>query len=227
MRQNHVVILLIVLMLGGVIVAGVSSIQNLKNVSLAPTPTPDLSLFNNPTVTQMPSAPQLTPQSQPTQKVIKQYSKFPGILTPEQLSNKGVIIQTDKGNIGFGIYPEATMAASNFLILASNGFYDGLTFHRVDPGFVIQGGDPLGNGRGGPGYTFGDEPVHRSYVKGTVAMANAGPNTNGSQFFIMLSDHPEMPPKYTIFGQVVMGLDVIEKIQVGDVMRKVLIVPLQ
>ncbi|MCL4365607.1 peptidylprolyl isomerase [Patescibacteria group bacterium] len=115
------------------------------------------------------------------------------------------------------------MAASNFMVLAANGFYDGLTFHRVEPGFVIQGGDPDGNGAGGPGYEFADELVTRDYKKGIVAMANAGPDTNGSQFFIMLEDHPELPKKYTIFGQVISGMEVVEKIAVGDVMQKVVI----
>lgn len=153
---------------------------------------------------------------------IKQYSSFP-ILTPDQLQNKKAMIETAKGTIEFQIEPEATKAASSFIFLTNNHFFDGLTFHRVVPGFVIQGGDPLGNGTGGPGYQFADEPVIGSYTTGTVAMANAGPNTNGSQFFIMLADHPELPPSYTIFGHVIVGQDVVEKIQQGDVMQKVTI----
>lgn len=102
-----------------------------------------------------------------------------------------------------------------------------MTFHRVVPGFVIQGGDPSGNGTGGPGYTFDDEPVTLKYDKGIVAMANAGPNTNGSQFFIMLEDNPTLPPNYTIFGKVIKGQDVVSSIQVGDVMKKVTIVDLK
>ncbi len=233
MQQKHVVILLIGLMLVGIVAAGVSSIQNLKNVPLSPTPSPDMSLFNQSTNQSQSStqpisqnAPQAGRKTTPQQKMMKQYKQFPGILKPEILANKKVIIQTDKGNIEFAVYPEASGAASNFLLLANDGFYDGLTFHRVEPGFVIQGGDPRGNGTGGPGYSFPDEPVTKPYTKGVVAMANSGPNTNGSQFFIMLGDHPELPPKYTIFGQVVNGQDVVEKIAVGDVMRKVLIAPL-
>lgn len=114
------------------------------------------------------------------------------------------------------------MAASNFIFLAQQGFYNGLTFHRVVPGFVVQGGDPLGNGTGGPGYRFPDElNDNRTYTRGTVAMANSGPNTNGSQFFIMLQDHPELPHLYTIFGTVLSGMDVVDKIAVGDVMQSV------
>ena len=153
----------------------------------------------------------------------KKLSEFPGILKQKQLKNKKAIIQTNKGVIELEIYPEATMAASNFIYLSENGFYDGLTFHRVEKNFVIQGGDPLGNGRGGPGYKFEDEPVTMDYTRGIVAMANAGPDTNGSQFFIMLSDHPELPKKYTIFGKVISGQDVVDKITIGDIMQKVTI----
>src|SRR6266567_3781287 len=96
------------------------------------------------------------------------------------------------------------------------------TYHVV-PNFVIQGGDPTGTGSGGPGYKFNDEPVKRPYKAGTVAMANAGPNTNGSQFFICLEDQPGLPPNYTIFGDTVSGMDVVRNIRVGDVMQSVTI----
>jgi cyclophilin family peptidyl-prolyl cis-trans isomerase len=150
----------------------------------------------------------------------KTYTQFPGELSADELQNKKAVIETNKGTIEFEIFPEAPKAASNFIHLTKDGFYDGLTFHRVVPGFVIQGGDPLGNGTGGPGYKFEDEPVTRKYTKGIVAMANAGPDTNGSQFFIMLEDN-DLPPDYTIFGQVIKGQDVVDKIQVGDKMKKV------
>ncbi len=153
----------------------------------------------------------------------KQYSSFPGILSDSELQNKKAVIETNKGVIEFEIFPEAPKAASNFIHLSKDGFYNSLTFHRVVPGFVIQGGDPLGTGAGGPGYQFEDEPVSRKYTKGIVAMANAGPNTNGSQFFIMLGDN-DLPPSYTIFGQVLKGQDVVDKIEVGDIMQKVTIV---
>jgi cyclophilin family peptidyl-prolyl cis-trans isomerase len=118
---------------------------------------------------------------------------------------------------------EAPQTVNNFVTLARDGFYDGVTFHRVVPGFVIQGGDPTGTGRGGPGYRFNDEPVRRSYKAGTVAMANAGPNTNGSQFFICLEDQPGLPPNYTIFGDVTSGMNVVRSIRQGDVIESVTI----
>jgi cyclophilin family peptidyl-prolyl cis-trans isomerase len=164
----------------------------------------------------------ISPTPDTMKKTKKQYTKFPGVLPTEQLENKKAVIVTNKGTIEFEILPEAPKAASNFITLTKDGFYDSLTFHRVVPGFVIQGGDPIGNGTGGPGYKFEDEKVTRSYDKGIVAMANSGPNTNGSQFFIMLDANP-LPPSYTIFGKVISGQEVVDSIQVGDVMKKVTI----
>lgn len=151
----------------------------------------------------------------------KKLAQFPGLLKPEVLANKKAIIQTAKGLIQLEIYPEASMAASNFILLAANGFYDGLIFHRVED-WVVQGGDPEGTGRGGPGYQFPDEPVTRAYAKGILAMANSGPDTNGSQFFILKKDTP-LSPNYTIFGSVISGQEVVDKLGIGDVMQKVLI----
>jgi cyclophilin family peptidyl-prolyl cis-trans isomerase len=129
-----------------------------------------------------------------------------------------ITIETNYGNIVFETYTtDAPNTVANFIKLSDKGFYDGLTFHRVIKGFMIQGGDPKGDGTGGPGYTFADElnPETASYKigykKGIVAMANAGSNTNGSQFFIMTADYP-LPNSYTIFGKVVSGQDVVDKI---------------
>jgi len=134
------------------------------------------------------------------------------------------IIKTNKGDIHLQLNPaEAPTTVNNFVALARDGYYDGVTFHRVVPGFVIQGGDPTGSGSGSPGYKFQDETVRRPYKAGTVAMANAGPNTNGSQFFICLEDQPNLPPNYTIFGDTVSGMDVVRNIRVGDVMQSVTI----
>ncbi len=126
-------------------------------------------------------------------------------------------IGTTKGDIEVEVFTEgAPKAANNFLDLAEKGFYDGVIFHRVVPGFVIQGGDPTGTGTGGPGYKFADEPFQGDYYRGTLAMANAGPNTNGSQFFICLADLAgRLPKNYTIFGQVTKGMDVVDAIAAG------------
>jgi cyclophilin family peptidyl-prolyl cis-trans isomerase len=149
---------------------------------------------------------------------------FPGVIAESERLNKQATITLANGQVIvielFG--DEAPKAASNFVTLARDHFYDGLTFHRVEPGFVAQGGDPKGNGTGGPGYQFEDEPVTRDYTQGIVAMANSGPNTNGSQFFILLADTP-LPKQYTIFGRVTAGLDAVLAIRKGDVMKTVAI----
>lgn len=135
-----------------------------------------------------------------------------------------VTVATAKGDIVMDLDPRlAPNTVNNFVGLARQGFYDGLTFHRVVPGFVIQGGCPEGSGRGGPGYRFADEPVKGNYRDGAVAMANAGPDTNGSQFFICLGDQPGLPKQYNLFGHTVAGLDVTRAIEVGDVMTTVTI----
>lgn len=148
---------------------------------------------------------------------------FP-LLKSEEIKGKKAKIETEKGIITFEFFEDASMASSNFIYLTNKKFYDGLTFHRREEGFVIQGGDPKGDGTGGPGYQFPDEKVARDYNRGVVAMANAGPNTNGSQFFIMLADAPTLAKQYTIFGQVIEGIDVIDKIQISDKITKVTII---
>jgi cyclophilin family peptidyl-prolyl cis-trans isomerase len=134
-----------------------------------------------------------------------------------------VTIATDKGDIVMELRPRlAPNTVNNFVALARQGYYDNVTFHRVVPEFVIQGGDPEGSGRGGPGYKFNDEPVQGEYTLGAVAMANAGPNTNGSQFFICIDDCTRKLDKaYNLFGYVTSGLDVTQQIRQGDVMRTV------
>jgi peptidyl-prolyl cis-trans isomerase B (cyclophilin B) len=134
-------------------------------------------------------------------------------------------ISTDKGDIVMDLDPAlAPKSVNNFVGLARQGYYDGLTFHRVEPQFVIQGGCPEGSGRGGPGYRFEDEPVQGEYTLGAVAMANAGPDTNGSQFFVCIDDCTgKLAKSYNLFGYVVEGLDVTQSIKVGDVMKSVTI----
>lgn len=141
---------------------------------------------------------------------------FPGVLPAAEV-NKKVRIKTTMGDIVIQLaHDQGPNAASNFIYLVKRGFYNGTIFHRVIPGFMIQGGDPTGTGRGGPGYRFEDDTVSSPYNDGVVAMANAGPDTNGSQFFIMVADYP-LPPSYSVFGKVVQGLDVAHKI--ADVSR--------
>lgn len=122
------------------------------------------------------------------------------------------ILHTEKGDITISLKAKETpISAGNFITLSKKGFYNNTIFHRVIKGFMIQGGDPTGTGSGGPGYTFADEPFTGEYTRGTVAMANAGPNTNGSQFFIMQQDNA-LPKNYVIFGKVVSGIEVVDAI---------------
>ena len=122
------------------------------------------------------------------------------------------LLKTNEGDIKIELYSDKTpITVNNFVALAKEDFYDGTKFHRVIKDFMLQGGDPNGDGTGGPGYKFDDEPFEGEYARGTVAMANSGPNTNGSQFFIMHKDYP-LPPDYVIFGKVTEGIDVVDKI---------------
>lgn len=141
-------------------------------------------------------------------------TSFPGVLVDEDRLNRTATIKTSEGDITVELFgEESPMTVSNFLVLANTGFYDGIIFHRVIEGFMIQGGDPTGTGTSGPGYRFPDElgGEHTTYPPGTLAMANSGPNTNGSQFFIMHGD-VNLPNAYTIFGRVVDGQDVVDAI---------------
>ncbi|MBA3450825.1 MAG: peptidylprolyl isomerase [Chloroflexia bacterium] len=142
-----------------------------------------------------------------------QYPQPPELRIDPAKTYSGTIV-TNKGSIEIELFPtDAPNTVNNFVCLAQDGYFDGTPFHRIVKGFVIQGGDPTGTGSGGPGYQFNDEPVARDYERGTLAMANAGPNTNGSQFFIVLDDlRGKLPKNYTIFGQVTDGLDVVDAI---------------
>ena len=135
-------------------------------------------------------------------------------------------IETNKGTMVLDLHAaEAPATVNNFVFLARQGFYDGISFHRVISNFMIQGGDPTGSGRGGPGYRFQDEFAgnpHR-HGTGTLSMANAGPNTNGSQFFITHAPQPHLDGRHTVFGQISSGMDVVNAIRQGDRMVKVTI----
>ena len=134
---------------------------------------------------------------------------------PESIENMNsniVLIETNYGNIKIQLYEDMEVTASNFRKLVNEGFYDNTIFHRVIKDFMIQGGDPTGTGRGGPGYNIKDEFKEHGNYRGTISMANAGPNTGGSQFFINLADNNYLDAKHPVFGEVIEGMDVVEKI---------------
>ncbi len=135
-----------------------------------------------------------------------------------------VEIETNKGIIELELYPEhAPKTVNNFVFLAREGFYDGISFHRVISDFMLQGGDPTGTGGGGPGYSFEDEVKENplTHEIGVISMANAGPSTNGSQFFITHSSQPHLNGKHTVFGKVVSSQNVVDSIRQGDKMERV------
>ncbi|MGB9498619.1 MAG: peptidylprolyl isomerase [Dissulfuribacterales bacterium] len=135
-----------------------------------------------------------------------------------------ISMDTTKGEIVLELYPEhAPKTVNNFVFLTKEGYYDGISFHRVISDFMIQGGDPTGSGSGGPGYKFADEFAGNplTHERCVISMANAGPNTNGSQFFITHSPQPHLNGKHTVFGKVITGQDVVDMIQQGDKMEKV------
>ena len=186
-----------------------------------PTPEPPKpTIPEGPAATEVLNTPTPDPVSTPTPQVrqlpdgrtYKQYAVAP-LMTIDPDATYLAHIRTNKGDITLELFAsEAPKTVNNFVFLAREGFYNGISFHRVMKEFMIQTGDPKGNGSGGPGYRFADEPVSRSYSKGIVAMANAGPNTNGSQFFIVHGAQITLPPSYTIFGQVTGGLDTVDAI---------------
>jgi len=137
-----------------------------------------------------------------------------------------VTMETDRGVIEIELYPQyAPKTVNNFVFLTQQGFYDGITFHRVIANFMVQGGDPTGSGRGGPGYRFGDEFAGNplKHETGSLSMANAGPNTNGSQFFITHAPQPHLDGRHTVFGKVTSDQSVVDAIKQGDKMNKVTI----
>ncbi len=146
----------------------------------------------------------------------KSYSNPPE-MTIDLAKTYSAILQTNHGDISVALDAERSpQTVNNFVFLARDGFYDGCIFHRVISGFMVQGGDPTGTGRGGPGYKFRDETEGDGhYARGTLAMANSGPNTNGSQFFITHAD-AGLPHSYTIFGNVTEGLDAVDSIAASD-----------
>ena len=133
-------------------------------------------------------------------------------------------IETEKGNIVLELFAsDVPVTVNNFVFLAREGFYDGTTFHRVIPDFMAQGGDPTGTGTGTPGYSFADEFTEHTHVAGALSMANSGPNTNGCQFFITYTPQNHLDGKHSVFGQLIEGRDVLEKIEQGDTIMRITI----
>lgn len=222
-KKKTLVVIFVILVILLIIIAYYSSQNNQPQTQTLGYNTQDDN-FNNSNMLQ-------TSRTQTNESKYNKYSSPPNILPENERVNKKAVLKTEKGTIEIKLFgDDAPLTVSNFIFLTNDDFYDNLTFHRREEGFVILGGDPLGQGYGGPGYQFEDEAIPESkyprqmgsmgmelitYRKGLVAMANSGPNTNGSQFFIMLDD-AMLPPAYNIFGEVVSGFDVVEKIQIGD-----------
>jgi cyclophilin family peptidyl-prolyl cis-trans isomerase len=149
----------------------------------------------------------------------KSYSSVPAMSIDPSHSYTATM-KTDKGNIRIELYPkDAPLTVNNFVFLARDGFYDGVIFHRVIGGFMAQGGDPTGSGSGGPGYSFKDEPNSQTHQAGSLSMANAGPNTNGSQFFICYEQQPHLNGRHTVFGRVIEGMNVVQSFPERDPQR--------
>jgi len=171
-----------------------------------------LTLFPLLTASCAESAPQPKTYSEPPPMVIdtaKQYT---------------ATIETEKGNLVLELFAQdVPLTVNNFVFLAREGFYDNVTFHRVLPGFMAQGGDPTGTGYGDPGYTFADEFTEHTHLAGTLSMANAGPNSNGCQFFITYTPQPGLDGKHTVFGQLIEGTEVLQQITKGDAIKRIII----
>jgi len=172
-------------------------------------------------------APKQVPAPSPTpatsQPKPKTYSAPPP-MTINKSKKYTATIETAKGKLVLELFTkDVPITVNNFVFLAREGFYDNTTFHRVVPNFVVQGGDPTGTGRGGPGYKFADEFTSHKHTAGALSMANAGPNTNGSQFFITFTPQPGLDGKHSVFGQLTSGMDVMKKIQPGDVIYRITI----
>ncbi len=181
-----------------------ADVEAVKGVEVVATTTPEIIQE----ATQIPEVPIKTEEPMPTkQEEVKKEKSYanPPAMTISADKSYTTTVKTSKGVMKIVLYPkDAPNTVNNFVFLAREGFYNSTVFHRIIKGFMIQGGDPKGDGTGGPGYRFADEKITRDYTKGTIAMANAGPNTNGSQFFVMHADYP-LPKNYVIFGGIEAG----------------------
>ena len=159
----------------------------------------------------VPTAPALVPVVK-----LKTYDSPPTMII-DTGKKYTAIIETEKGTLVLELFAkDVPKTVNNFVFLAKDEYYDGTSFHRVLPGFMVQGGDQTGTGRGGPGYRFEDEFTSHKHGAGTLSMANAGPDTNGSQFFITYTPQPGLDGRHTVFGQLIEGMDVLEKITPRD-----------
>ena len=218
-----------VLLIGAVVIWLVARPGQAASPTPTPSPSPTATLIPSPTPNPSPVATEASGTTEPsTAERNNMYSEPPEMQIDPSTSYEATIA-TAKGDIVVTLDADAApQTVNNFVFLAREGFYDGLTFHRVDPGFVIQGGDPLGTGRGGPGYRVPAE-IGLEHVKGAIAMARQGDQVNperassGSQFYITLAETPHLDGAYTVFGEVVEGMDVVESIEVGDVIESVTI----
>lgn len=165
-----------------------------------------------------------TTPSEPALETKTMSYSAPPPMTIDTTKQYTATIETEKGNIELELFAsDVPITVNNFVFLAREGFYDGVTFHRVIPGFMAQGGDPTGTGTGGPGYKFADEFTEHTHVTGALSMANAGPNTNGSQFFITYAPQHHLDNHHSVFGQLVSGMDVLEAIKQGDTIVRITI----
>jgi len=170
---------------------------------------------------------QAEPNSLTKEQKMSLFTKAPQAGDKDVPAGNHIQISTEHGDISIELYPDsAPNTVANFKALAGKGFYDGLKFHRVIPGFMAQGGDPDGTGMGGPGYKVKAEFNSRKHVRGTLAMARSqSPDSAGSQFYICFGPQPHLDNQYTIFGQVTSGMDVVDQIRQGDIMKQVAVLP--
>lgn len=205
------------MVLGSLVLSGCTTPEVRKDITVKE----DLSFYPDKTLSQENTVPETsktapppaTPPSQADNSLMKKkmYTVAPEMVI-DAAKKYTATLKTGAGDIVVELNAkEVPITVNNFVFLAREKFYDGTIFHRTIPDFMIQGGDPNGTGMGGPGYKFADEPFSGTYTRGTVAMANSGPNTNGSQFFIMHQDSP-LPPNYVIFGKVLSGLEAVDQI---------------
>ena len=163
-------------------------------------------------------APEPSPTPEP-----KTYSAPPP-MTIDTSKQYTATIETEKGNLVLELFAsDVPVTVNNFVFLTREGFYDGTIFHRVIPGFMAQGGDPTGTGTGNPGYSFADEFTEHTHVTGALSMANSGADTNGCQFFITYAPQPHLDGKHSVFGQLIEGMDILEKIEQGDTIIRITI----